>query len=217
MLGKTGDAAAEPSVHDADTARVSGDVAGDTEPTSIEAPAPVRVREEVRQQPRAKSPSKTTRPPINSSKSTVYVVGFWRRLFAGLLDLIIIIPASLIVIWLASKLTGVHVPRGLDFWLDLILASDPALVMALGLTIAVAALYALVFQVTQGRTIGMRVLGMRVVDIYGDSPSAARCVARTLGYLGGVATLLLGFLWIGFDREKRALHDWIAGTYVIRG
>jgi len=22
-------------------------------------------------------------------------------------------------------------------------------------------------------------------------------------------------LWIGFDREKRALHDWVAGTYVV--
>jgi uncharacterized RDD family membrane protein YckC len=29
--------------------------------------------------------------------------------------------------------------------------------------------------------------------------------------------LFLGFLWIGFDSEKRGLHDWIAGTYVVRG
>ena len=39
---------------------------------------------------------------------------------------------------------------------------------------------------------------------------------RTAGYLAGLATLSLGFLWIGFDAEKRGLHDWIAGTYVIR-
>ena len=31
------------------------------------------------------------------------------------------------------------------------------------------------------------------------------------------ATLGLGFAWIGFDREKRGLHDWLAGTYVVRG
>jgi uncharacterized RDD family membrane protein YckC len=29
-------------------------------------------------------------------------------------------------------------------------------------------------------------------------------------------TLSLGYLWIAFDAEKRGLHDWIAGTYVIR-
>ena len=49
-------------------------------------------------------------------------------------------------------------------------------------------------------------------------PSDAE-IARMLrsgGYVAAAATLLLGFLWIGFDSEKRGLHDWIAGTYVIR-
>lgn len=147
---------------------------------------------------------------------TVVVVGFWRRFGAALIDLAIITPAALVVIWIAGKLTGVHVPRGLDFWLDLVLASDPALMMAVGLTIAVAALYVLVFQILHARTLGMRLLRMRVIDVYGDPPSPARCLARTLGYIGAAGTLLLGFLWIGFDREKRGLHDVIAGTYVIR-
>ena len=44
----------------------------------------------------------------------------------------------------------------------------------------------------------------------------ARSLARCAGYLAGVVTLFLGFLWVGFDSEKRGLHDWIAGTYVIR-
>ncbi|MEZ4365442.1 MAG: RsmE family RNA methyltransferase [Kofleriaceae bacterium] len=174
--------------------------------------------------PRAKADSMSAIPkspratrPWQKPAPTVYVVGFWRRLGAGLIDLAVIAPAALAVVWLASRLTGVHLPRGLDFWLDLILASDPALVMATGLTIAVAAVYALVFQVLQARTLGMRVLKMRVIDVHGDPPSPARCLARTLGYVGGVATLFLGFLWIGFDREKRGLQDWIAGTYVIRG
>ena len=57
---------------------------------------------------------------------------------------------------------------------------------------------------------------MKVIDVYGDPPSPARCVARCAGYLASVATLFLGFLWIGFDSEKRGLQDWIAGTYVIR-
>jgi len=160
-------------------------------------------------------PSPTARPR-SRDVTTVVVVGFWRRLGAALIDLAIITPAALAVIWLAGKLTGVHVPRGLDFWLDLVLASDPALMMAVGLTIAVAALYVLVFQILHARTLGMRVLRMRVIDVYGDPPSPARCLARTFGYIGAAGTLLLGFLWIGFDREKRGLHDVIAGTYVIR-
>jgi uncharacterized RDD family membrane protein YckC len=160
--------------------------------------------------------SVTAGPGRRRDAQTVVVVGFWRRLGAALVDLAVITPAALLAIWIAGKLTGVRVPTGLDFWLDLVLASDPALMMAVGLTIAVAAFYVLVFQILHARTLGMRLLRMRVIDVYGDPPSPARCVARTLGYVGSAFTLLLGFLWIGFDREKRGLHDFIAGTYVIR-
>ena len=155
------------------------------------------------------------------SAQSVQVAGFWRRLGAALIDLGIIAPVSLILTWLASLIAGVALPpsrmRGLDFWLDLALSGDPALSMAMGLFVAIGLIYLLVFQITTGRTIGMRVLGLRIIDVYGDPPSSARCAARTAGYLAGAATLLLGFLWIGFDSEKRGIHDWLAGTYVIRG
>ena len=55
-----------------------------------------------------------------------------------------------------------------------------------------------------------------MIDVYGERPSFARIGLRVGGYLVGLCTLFLGFLWIGFDAEKRGLHDWIAGTYVIR-
>ena len=84
------------------------------------------------------------------------------------------------------------------------------------LTVAIAVLYLLVFQIALGRTLGMRLLRIKIIDVYGDRPSAARCAVRCAGYLAGLATLLLGFLWMGFDSEKRGLHDWVAGTYVIR-
>jgi Tol biopolymer transport system component len=58
--------------------------------------------------------------------------------------------------------------------------------------------------------------GTRIIDVYGERPSVARAAARTGGYLACVATLGLGFLWIGFDSERRGLHDWVAGTYVVK-
>ena len=67
-----------------------------------------------------------------------------------------------------------------------------------------------------GRTPGMRLLRLRIINPYGEPPGALRALVRTAGYVLSFATLSLGFLWIGFDREKRGLHDWIAGTYVIR-
>ncbi|HSR99306.1 MAG TPA: RDD family protein [Kofleriaceae bacterium] len=151
----------------------------------------------------------------------VYVVGFWRRLVAAAIDLALVVPASLLIALLAGRITGLHMPSNLhlldiDLWIDLVLATDPALVMALVLVAAIGLVYLLVFQIVVGRTLGMRVMGLKIIDVFGDPPSAGRCVARCAGYLAGVATLFLGFLWMGFDSEKRGLQDWIAGTYVIR-
>jgi uncharacterized RDD family membrane protein YckC len=151
----------------------------------------------------------------------VHVVGFWRRMFAAVVDLAIVIPAALIITMLASRITGLHLPGNLhlldvDLWIDLVLATDPALVMGLVMVAAIGLTYLLVFQISAGRTLGMRILRIKIIDVYGDRPSAARCVARCAGYLASVATLFLGFLWMGFDSEKRGLQDWIAGTYVIR-
>ena len=163
------------------------------------------------------------RPPMPSrAAATVHVVGFWKRAIAALVDLAVIIPAALVITWIVSKIAGVHLPpsnlrlRDIDGWIDLVLVTDPALVMGLGLLIAIGLVYALVFHVVLGRTLGMRLLRIKIIDVYGDPPSPARCAARCGGYLVGIATLFLGFLWIGFDSEKRGVQDWIAGTYVIR-
>ena len=171
-------------------------------------------------------------PPVRASRSelrpgaraaaTVYVVGFWRRFAAAIIDLAIVIPVSLVITLIVSKLGGVHLPPSnlrlldVDLWIDLVLATDPALLMGFVLFTGIGLTYLLVFHIVLGRTLGMRVLKIKVIDVYGDRPSPARCVARVAGYLTGVFTLFLGFLWMGFDSEKRALHDWIAGTYVIR-
>jgi uncharacterized RDD family membrane protein YckC len=160
-------------------------------------------------------------PRSSREAAAVYVVGFWRRLAAAVIDLALVIPSTLILTVIASRITGVHLPTNLrvidiDLWIDLVLATDPALIMGLVLFSAIGLTYLLVFQIVVGRTLGMRVLHLKIIDIYGDPPSGARCVARCAGYLASVATLFLGFLWIGFDSEKRGLQDWIAGTYVIR-
>jgi uncharacterized RDD family membrane protein YckC len=169
------------------------------------------------------APAREVLPPRpRREAASVYVVGFWRRLVAAAIDLAIVLPCALLITVIASRITGVHLPPSnlrivdVDLWIDLVLATDPALVMALVLFTAIGLTYLLVFQIVVGRTLGMRALRIKIIDLYGDRPSAGRCVARCAGYLAGVATLFLGFLWIGFDSEKRGLQDWIAGTYVIR-
>jgi uncharacterized RDD family membrane protein YckC len=160
--------------------------------------------------------------PSRREAPSVFVVGFWKRAAAAAIDLAIVIPAALLITLIVSKIAGVHLPpknmklTDFDLWIDLVLATDPALVMGLVLMLAIGMTYLIVFHIVLGRTLGMRVLKIKIIDVYGDPPSPARSLARCAGYLAGVATLFLGFLWVGFDSEKRGLHDWIAGTYVIR-
>ena len=169
-----------------------------------------------------KVPTEGRRPAPRSSKNApkFFVSGFWKRAVAGVIDLAIILPVSLLLCKVAGSLAGLSLPpsrvQGLDFWLDLLLAGDGTLIGALGLTLAIASLYSLIFHISMGRTIGMRALKLRIIDVYGDAPSTNRALARTAGYLLGVASLGLGFIWIAFDSEKRGLHDWIAGTYVVK-
>lgn len=164
--------------------------------------------------------SKVRSEQAGHGAKTFYVCGFWKRAFAAGIDLAIIIPVAALLSKVAGSLTGLSFPasrvQGLDFWLDLLLSQDSALIGVLGLTLAIASIYSLIFHISMGRTIGMRALKLRIIDVYGDEPSTTRALARTAGYAVATASLGLGFIWIAFDSEKRGLHDWLAGTYVVK-
>jgi uncharacterized RDD family membrane protein YckC len=66
-----------------------------------------------------------------------------------------------------------------------------------------------------GRTLGMAVLGVRVVRADGKAIDPWRGVVRALVFPLSFLLFGLGFLGILVQREHRALHDLIAGTAVI--
>jgi len=66
-----------------------------------------------------------------------------------------------------------------------------------------------------GATPGKRLLGLRVVARDGRPPSWGRSLARALLALASAAFLGLGFLLALFTRSGRALHDLLAGTWVV--
>lgn len=68
-----------------------------------------------------------------------------------------------------------------------------------------------------GRTIGKWVTGLRIERADGRQLSFARALVRhTLGYALTIATLGLGFLVAVFNADGRTLHDFVAGTVVVR-
>ena len=70
---------------------------------------------------------------------------------------------------------------------------------------------------TSGKTLGMSILGLRVVTADGAPITPRQAVVRTVTLPVGFITLGIGFLGIIFGREHRAFHDRIAGTAVVYG
>lgn len=66
-----------------------------------------------------------------------------------------------------------------------------------------------------GRTVGMALLGVRVVAADGGAAGPARAVLRTLAFPLSFLLFGLGFAGILLGGQRRALHDVIAGTAVI--
>jgi uncharacterized RDD family membrane protein YckC len=66
-----------------------------------------------------------------------------------------------------------------------------------------------------GKTFGMALLGVRVVRSDGADAGARRAVVRTLALPLSFVIFGLGFVGILLGRQRRTLHDVIAGTVVV--
>jgi uncharacterized RDD family membrane protein YckC len=76
-----------------------------------------------------------------------------------------------------------------------------------------ALLYVFLFSATMGRTLGMHLRGLVLVNFAGESPSLKETTLRAVGYLVSAGSLLLGFIWVFFDVDALAWHDRISRTY----
>lgn len=150
----------------------------------------------------------------------VQVGGFWRRSLAAAVDALCLSPVLLIAGWFAFRMAGISVAGGpalrAEVVLELLLWGGLPVYAVLVLAIGLTQLYAFLFLAVAGHTPGLRLLRLRVINVYGERPEWWRVVLRCCGLLLGMGLLGLGLIWIGVDREKRGLHDWLAGTYVVR-
>jgi uncharacterized RDD family membrane protein YckC len=92
----------------------------------------------------------------------------------------------------------------------------PSWSVVTGYLLFVGLIYAAYFTGVSGRTPGKMVMGLRVVDTYGRAPGFFRALLRVVfGTLGTLAAGL-GLLFMIFDPARRALHDRLFKTRVIR-
>lgn len=124
-------------------------------------------------------------------------VGFWRRTGAYLVDAIgVSIVASII---------GAAIGQA-----DLTQNYNVSLLLGLA--------YFLYFWSSYGggQTLGMKLLGIKVVKTDGSQLSITTALIRYVGLLVSFFVLFIGVIWVAFDPQKQGWHDKIASTYVVR-
>lgn len=78
-------------------------------------------------------------------------------------------------------------------------------------------LYYIVPTAISGQTLGKKVCGIRVVSQTGKVGWLRAILRETVGKWISAIILGIGFLMVAFHKEKRGLHDIIAGTWVVKG
>jgi uncharacterized RDD family membrane protein YckC len=83
--------------------------------------------------------------------------------------------------------------------------------LALPVGVAVFVLYLAVSWWRGGRSLGDRLLGLRVADTHGKSVGIPRALAR--GML--CVAVPVGLLWVVLDKKNRSLQDLVLRTFVV--
>ncbi len=150
--------------------------------------------------------------------------GFVSRTVASILDLIVILVLAGVTYLLISgtmRLLRIDLFECRQFvaFTDVrsIFTNFCALsrILAIITILSIAPLYYLSLWLFAGRTIGMGIVGLRVVRTNGRKLGLSTAIIRLVGFTLSLLTLGLGFLWAIFDDERQALHDKMARTYVI--
>ena len=128
--------------------------------------------------------------------------GFWIRLAAWLIDMIILMAAGLAI---AAAWPGTSVAEYFNEYgpVNLVVWMVQVLYYVAGVSV-------------WSTTVGKRIFGIYVLRPDGSKLGPGRALARWLAYFLSSVILFIGFIMIGFRSDKRGLHDLICDTVVVK-
>ncbi len=154
----------------------------------------------------------------------VRYAGFWIRFVASFLDtLFLALPVAIVIYFLSD-----------GNWFDFsqyqqnmqmamsgnikALNSQPQMSMKWELLFEVAVLVVTIifWKKWRGATPGKKFVHIKIVDAKTHKDiTNQQAITRSIGYIVSTITLLIGFIMVGFRKDKRGLHDLLADTVVI--
>lgn len=133
--------------------------------------------------------------------------GFWIRVGAYFIDLVVLIIPVLLISFLFRAVT----PAADELELAIVDMIDSFL------SIIVWWVYFAVMNSSEWQaTLGKRAVGLKVVDENGNRISFGRATGRYFAEIISGLILLIGYMMVGWTKRKQGLHDMIASTYVVK-
>ncbi len=144
--------------------------------------------------------------PADDALAARAYAGFWRRVAAAVVDVVILTLAVLALSLIIVRSLG-YVPE---------LGSVEYAVYLLLNTAIVWLYYAGQESGVRQATFGKRLLRLRVTDLDGEPISFARASVRHFAKLASSIPFMAGFLAVAVTPRKQGFHDMIAGCLVVR-
>ncbi|MEK5146714.1 RDD family protein [Psychrobacillus sp. FSL K6-4615] len=132
---------------------------------------------------------------LYSQCSELSYAGFWQRMGATIIDL---------VLWIAFS-----------FSIALLLPIDEEFLTITGLFISWM-YYALLDSSSWQGTIGKKVMGISVCDLDGERISFVRATFRYFFHIFSALILYIGFFMVIFTQKKQALHDMMTSCVIVK-
>lgn len=161
-------------------------------------------------------------------KLHVRYAGFWIRFVASIIDTIIVGLPLVYLVYIISNGNYLNITSLADafkyaqagninmtmYYLNQ--NSNNSLFWEIVMEILLASVVTVFWKNFRGATPGKKMMGIHIVDAKTFQPiTTSQAIVRFIGYIISTLPLCFGFIMIGLRKDKRGLHDLIAGTCVI--
>lgn len=156
--------------------------------------------------------------------NNVRYAGFWIRFFASFLDtLFLALPVAIVIYFLSDgnwfdfsqyqQNMQMAMSGNIDALNNLPKTDRTWEVINLIVTITITIIF---WRRFKGATPGKIFCHIHIVDAHTfEDIDNKQAITRSLGYIVSTFALFIGFIMVGFRKDKRGLHDLLAGTSVI--